>query len=320
MVAVPDPHPSLDTVRQPGLTEFKAPLDYKTRVKASYDAYADRDNGGTPARNPAHRTEMVKKVFELLLQGAREDDRNKAWMAAMRSGNRAVTRPFVRTPRGAVVPTLWGMHALEAGCGGGAPVIEMLLAEEIDTVAVDISRRQVDAAKGRFPEATRTLRAVWAEQDMMDMRFPPAEFNMVVALYSLMHLEQAEQTVFLHRAHRWLKPGGMLLINFPRDEVQGQVIDRWQGMENGLMFKSSWGEVKTLHIIRELGFQIMVQRVTGDDSVCEPSFMWVIAKKPKPLAPPKKEEWVRRSRAHTDAEPLAEDPMTVQGLKDGGVV
>ncbi len=317
MVAVPDPHPNLDSVRQPGVTEFQAPPNFKARIKESYDAQGDKyNNKWTTEKNVHLRKQYAKSLIKLLKDDASKDKRNAAMARAMASGEQPVTWPFVLSDDGAVIPTLWGMHALEVGCGGGTPVLEMLLGETIDTIGVDISARQIDEARRKFPKETKSLQAVWAEQDMMDLRFPPAEFNMVVALFSLLHLERDEQTVFLHRAHRWLKPGGMLLFNFPQEEGEGKICDQWHGKETGWLFVSSWGQDKMMRVVRRLGFEVMEETVWGDGGLEEPNVVWVIAKKPdnQSLAPVR--EFVQRPRQISVVEPTQETPMTALANMD----
>lgn len=178
--------------------------------------------------------------------------------------------------------SLRGMHALEVGCGSGVPVLEILLAKEMDVIGVDLSPEQLALAAGHFPLQTAGLQAVWAEKDMMDLRYPPNEFDVIVGLYSLIHLPREEQTVFLHRVVRWLKPGGMILMNFAQEELEGDVNEKWLGHEKGWMYWSSWGEEKTIQLIEDLGFEILVREV-GHDDPADANFVWVIAKKLAPV-------------------------------------
>jgi ubiquinone/menaquinone biosynthesis C-methylase UbiE len=327
MVAVPDPHPNLETVWQPGLTEFEAPPNFKARIKESYDARADQFNVWTTTQNVQLRIHYVGELIKLLKgedkkKGAAHgrDDKNKAGAHKYDDKSKVAARPLMRsssrsgTGAAGAPAGLWGMHALDVGCGCGHPVLQMLVDEDIDTIGVDLSARQIAQASERFPRQIKSLQVVLAEQDMMDLRFPPAEFNMVVALFTLMHLERAEQTVFLNRAHRWLKPGGMLLFNFPQVENEGRVLDQWHGKEAGWLFTSSWGQSMMMEVIHRLDFEVLVEEVRGDGGVEVPNVVWVIAQKRKPPMEPKK-EWVQRPREPSVGEAiLLETPMTALSM------
>ncbi len=263
------PNPNLSTVTQPGTTSVQPPPNLKQRLKESYNAIAPIYNQWTQLHR-AHRMNYTALLLRLL--------------QAERGKNGVVPPSEPGAPSTQMVglginmtPVLTNTHALDVGCGSGVPALELMLAEEMDTIGVDLAGAQLALARENFPRETAAGQAVWAEKDMMELRYPPDEFDLVVGLYSLIHLPREEQTVFLHRAFRWLKPGGMLMINFPRQELEGHIIEHWLGMPAGWMYWSSWGEDKTMRIINDLGMEVLVKEATGD--ALDPEFMWVIAKK-----------------------------------------
>ncbi len=262
-------NPDLSSVTQPGTTSVQPPPNLKQRLKESYNAIAPFYSDQTVLHRHLHMN-ITARLLRLL-----QAERGKNGVVPpSEDGAPSPQMPGLDIH---MQPVLRGKHALEVGCGSGVPVLELLLAEEMDTIGVDLSRGQLYLARAHFPNETATGQAVWAEQDMMELRYPPDKFDLVVGLYSLIHLPREEQTVFLHRAFRWLKPGGMLMINFIKQEMEGQVIERWRGMPAAWMYWSSWGEEKTLQIINGLGLEVVVREETGD--VLDPDFLWVIAKK-----------------------------------------
>ncbi|KAL2142840.1 hypothetical protein VTI28DRAFT_671 [Corynascus sepedonium] len=262
----PQLSPSLETVMQPGATSAELPANVKERVKESYDAIATAYNQWT-LLHQARRMHYTTRLLEFI-QADRRNTLETDKKGKIDDNN-----------DGGDLVSLKGMHALEVGCGTGVPVLEILLSKEMDTIGVDISASQIALARANFPHQTATLQAVWAERDMMDLRYPPANFDVVIGLYSLNHLPREEQTLFLHRAHRWLKPGGMLMVNFPQQELQSEVAEHWLEQDKGWMFWSSWGEEKTMQVIEGLeGMEVLLKEVT-EAGEGDPAFVWVIARK-----------------------------------------
>jgi len=283
------PNPNLSSVTQPGTTSVDPPPNLKARIKESYDAIAPAYNQWT-LMHRAHRMNYTTRLIQFLQEDRRRNGHTSHHPPRhLRAGPTTTydddgneiepETPPTSGLAGTPIPSLAGTHALEVGCGSGVPVLEILLAKDMDIIGVDLSATQLALAREHFPEASAgdKCQAVWAEKDMMELRYPPEEFGVIVGLYSLIHLPREEQTVFLHRAVRWLKPGGMLLINFAKGEMEGEVIEEWLGLEKGWMYWSSWGEDKMMQVIGELGLEVLLQETTGDVSDAE--FVWVIARK-----------------------------------------
>ncbi|KAK3296373.1 S-adenosyl-L-methionine-dependent methyltransferase [Chaetomium fimeti] len=171
------------------------------------------------------------------------------------------------------------MKALEVGCGDGIPVTEALLLEELNVVGVDMSATQIAFCQAHFPNQAAALQVEWDQKDMMDLQYEKGEFDAIIAVYTLLHLPREEQTVFLARACRWLKPGGLILFNFPQAENEGEVEEHWLGLDKGWVYRSSWGEEKMMRIIEGLvGMKVLVKEVTEVNNP-DPKFVWVIGKK-----------------------------------------
>ncbi|WP_460497452.1 class I SAM-dependent methyltransferase [Glycomyces tarimensis] len=102
-----------------------------------------------------------------------------------------------RLPRGAAV--------LDVGCGSGVPVARALAASGHRVTGVDISERQIDAARRNVPGAA------FVRADITSLALPAAAFDAVAALYSLIHLPLEEQPPLLGRIAASLRPGGALV-------------------------------------------------------------------------------------------------------------
>ncbi|KAL5356164.1 S-adenosyl-L-methionine-dependent methyltransferase [Aspergillus floccosus] len=165
-------------------------------------------------------------------------------------------------------------HILELGCGAGIPVTQSLASlGTVQITANDISSAQIDLAKKHLPPSVRLIQG-----DMMGLQFEPEEFDAVVAMYSIIHLPREEQTTMLERIFRWLKPGGLALMNFSAGEIVASSDPSWLGATEGSVFWSGWGEHQTRRILRDTGFELL-----QDDVAVDPEdggdFLWVLAKK-----------------------------------------
>jgi 2-polyprenyl-3-methyl-5-hydroxy-6-metoxy-1,4-benzoquinol methylase len=140
---------------------------------------------------PADLTERVRRGYDALSYTYRADDDNggdrRAWVKRLISLLSS------------------GARVLDLGCGCGVPVARDLAAQGFAVTGVDISEVQIDRARRLVPDAT------FIRADAVDVRFPVAEFDAIISLYTLIHLPLAEQPALLARMAGWLRPGGILL-------------------------------------------------------------------------------------------------------------
>jgi SAM-dependent methyltransferase len=238
------------------------PLDLKTRIKDSYDAIAPTYNTWTTSHF-AVRRRYLTKLLELLPPPPHHDSTPAGQPESSSSSPTTVT-------------------ALELGCGAGVPATEMLLAASnggMHVTANDLSATQIALGRERFPTETESGRVVWLQGDMMALEFPPGTFDVIVGLYSVIHLPREEQVVMMQKIATWLKPGGLVLVNFGREELEGAVEKRWLGEDKGWMYWSGWGEEKTLEMVRgAAGLEVLVHEVT-EKAGGDLEFLWVIARR-----------------------------------------
>ncbi|KAK3301694.1 S-adenosyl-L-methionine-dependent methyltransferase [Chaetomium strumarium] len=240
------------------------PPDVKDRLKESYNAIAEAYMNWSAGRHNHLRFNYTAELLKLLRR-----DRLHPTTAGGDSS----------PPQDGGDVSLGGLRALELGCGCGVPVIGTLLARGFEVLGVDLSSTQVQMATRKyFPDEVQNGQLVVVEKDMMELTYPPGEFDVVVALYSLIHLPRNEQRVMMERVHRWLKPGGMILMNYSVEELEGEVIEKWLGQEKGWVYWSAWGKDKMLDMLDELEFKVLLQEVKGDEGT-DASFLWVIAQK-----------------------------------------
>lgn len=223
------------------------PADLKERIKASYDVIASTYNIWTASHNEV-RLHFLNKLIALL--PSRND-----------------------TPSS-------GLTALELGCGAGHPSTATLLSAGIaHLTGNDLSSTQLDLARANFPSETDSGRVTWVQGDMMSLSFSPASFDVIVALYSVIHLPREEQKVLMERVVGWLRPGGMFLVNFATEEIEGTAEEGWLGREEAWMYWSGWGRERTMEMVRGLeGVKVVVEEQSKGGRT-DAEFLWVIGRK-----------------------------------------
>ncbi|GKT65258.1 methyltransferase type 11 [Colletotrichum tofieldiae] len=166
---------------------------------------------------------------------------------------------------------------LELGCGPGVPVLDLLLDHGAQVVANDISTKQIEMAKARFPDATLVA------GDMTALAFEPESFHGAVSFYTLFHLPRSKLKDMFTKIHSWLKPGGVFVFNLAtidEEEIHGEFLGYG-------MFWSSYDPDGNQALLKEIGFDLLQVEVLQagdgkleeDDPDFDAEFMWVVARK-----------------------------------------
>ncbi|KAK3301202.1 methyltransferase [Chaetomium fimeti] len=169
---------------------------------------------------------------------------------------------------------------LDLGCGPGVPVLQLLLDQGAQVVANDISTKQIEIAKARFPDAQLLA------GDMTALTFEPETFDGAVSFYTLFHLPRSKLKDMLTKIHGWLKPKGVFVFNLAtvdEEEIHGEFLGYG-------MFWSSYDIDGNQALLREIGFDLLQVEVlqAGDGQLEEgdpdfgAEFMWVVARKKDP--------------------------------------
>lgn len=139
------------------------------------------------------RIELVRRGYDALSERYRADDAPAGeygpWIAALLAALAPASR------------------VLDVGCGCGIPVARDLSTQGHVVTGVDVSDVQVERARRLVPRAT------FVRADATRLRLPPASFDAVVALYSVIHMPLDAQPALLRAIAGWLAPGGLLLLS-----------------------------------------------------------------------------------------------------------
>lgn len=98
-----------------------------------------------------------------------------------------------------------GKAVLDLGCGCGIPVCRRL-ATRYQVTGVDSSPVQIKRAQRLVPTASLIC------ADMTAVDFPPESFQAIVSFYAIIHVPLPEQPQMFRKMHRWLEPGGYLMM------------------------------------------------------------------------------------------------------------
>lgn len=110
-----------------------------------------------------------------------------------------------------------GWHCLDVGAGNGS--VAAWLADRVGpqgrSVACDIDTRFLDGVADRGVEVM--------EHDVLADDFPEASFDLVHTRAVIMHLAEPDRAIA--RMVRWLRPGGVLLLEEPDGMVAASAVD-----------------------------------------------------------------------------------------------
>jgi ubiquinone/menaquinone biosynthesis C-methylase UbiE len=152
--------------------------------------------------------ELVRRGYDALSYHYRRDDaddgRYAAWLGEL----------LARLPNPADV--------LDLGCGCGVPAARFVANAGHYVTGVDISDVQIRRARRLVPSGT------FVRADAVQLDLPPARFDAVICLYTLIHIPLAHQPGLIGRIARWLRPGGWLLAITGHEAWTG-IQDNWLG-------------------------------------------------------------------------------------------
>lgn len=151
-------------------------------------------------------------------------------------------------------------QVIDLGCGAG---------RELATLrAAGFDCRGFDLSPLLAKKAVALSGAQVTVADMRDLSFPDNSVGGVIAVASLLHLEQAEITLMLHRIKRWLVSSGPFLATMKLG--QGAFIDA-MGRRFTLYRENEW-----LDLLESAGFTVDIHAATSADrSISTSDHDWI---------------------------------------------
>lgn len=158
---------------------------------------------------------------------------------------------------------------LDAGCGAGIPISQML-SEHFDVTGVDFSEAQIELAKKNVPKAKFICR------DMTRLDFPENTFDGICSYYAIIHIPREEHQPLLANFYRMLKSGGIALLCLGAEHLIDDIDENYLGAR---MYWSHYDTATYLKMLKDCGFSVIWSKQVADES-CEGSgHLFVLAQK-----------------------------------------
>ena len=158
---------------------------------------------------------------------------------------------------------------LDAGCGAGIPISQML-SEHFDVTGVDFSEAQIELAKKHVPKARFIC------QDMTWLDFPDNSFDGICSYYAIIHIPREEHQPLLTNFHRMLKPGGFALLCLGAEHLVDDVDENYRGSR---IYCSNYDTETYLEMLKDRGFPAIWSKGVVEET-CEGSgHLFVLVRK-----------------------------------------
>jgi ubiquinone/menaquinone biosynthesis C-methylase UbiE len=147
---------------------------------------------------------------------------------------------------------------LDAGCGAGIPISQML-SERFEVTGVDFSETQIELARKHVPNGSFIC------QDMTKLDFPEATFDGICSYYAIIHIPREEHQPLLANFYRMLKTGGFALLCLGAEHLIDDVDENYLGTR---MYWSHYDTETYLRMLTECDFSIIWSKRVAD-ATCE---------------------------------------------------
>ncbi len=146
-----------------------------------------------------------------------------------------------------------GGRVLDAGCGGGRPVADVL-SRTFRVVGLDLAKAQLHLLQ------RRVLRADPIIGDMTRLPFRERSFDGIASLYAIIHVPREEHRSLIQEFYRVLRTSGVALLCMGETDLPGDVAE-YMGTR---MFWSHFDGETNRRMITENGFEVRRERSVVD--------------------------------------------------------
>lgn len=162
-----------------------------------------------------------------------------------------------------------GAKVLDAGCGAGIPIAQ-ILSERFRVTGVDFSEAQIELAKKNVPSAEFIC------QDMTQLDFPENTFDGIASFYAIIHIPRQEHQPLLANFYRMLKPNGLALLCLGAEHLIDDIDENYLGTR---MYWSHYDSETYHKLLKECGFSIVWSKIVADATCAGAGHLFVLAQK-----------------------------------------
>jgi len=162
-----------------------------------------------------------------------------------------------------------GARVLDAGCGAGIPVSQ-ILSERFHVTGVDFSEAQIELAKQNVPNAQFLC------EDMTRLEFPENTFDGITSYYAIIHIPREEHQALLKNFYRLLKPGGFALLCLGAEHLIDDIDENYLGAR---MYWSHYDSETYRNMLVECGFSLVWSKLVTDATCEGAGHLFVLAQK-----------------------------------------
>ena len=160
-------------------------------------------------------------------------------------------------------------HVLDAGCGAGIPISQML-SERFQVTGVDFSEAQIELARKNVPNARFLC------EDMTKLDFPQNTFDGMTSYYAIIHIPRDEHRALLGNFYRMLRPNGLALLCLGAEHLVDDIEENYLGTR---MYWSHYDTETYLSMLRECGFSVIWSRHVSDETCQGAGHLFVLVQK-----------------------------------------
>lgn len=158
---------------------------------------------------------------------------------------------------------------LDAGCGAGVPVTQ-ILSRQFQVTGVDFSEAQIELAEKNVPNAEFIC------QDMTKLDFPESSFDAICSYYAIIHIPREEHQLLFVNFHRMLKPDGLALLCLGAEDLLDDIDENFFGAR---MYWSHFDTDTYLRMLKAAGFSTIWARTVSDATCEDAHHLFVLAQK-----------------------------------------
>jgi len=161
-----------------------------------------------------------------------------------------------------------GASVLDAGCGSGHPVTQ-ILAKNFQVTGLDFSLQQIRFANGELSNA----RFVCA--DLANIPFRDSTFDAIVSFYALIHIPREEHREVIQSFHRILKPKGQAFICMGAGDLPTDTAE-YLGHK---MYWSHYDKKTNLEILEQSHFAVLWSDIVVDPIDSKAAHLFALTEK-----------------------------------------